>query len=213
MRSRVPAAAGAIAVAVIAVVAAVFWPGSPPPSAAFSFESNMEGWTAAGTDLASGNCTGSGASGNCTVGWSIERSQDRATDGSFSLKFYLENINDMGKIWIVRPFNVTPHAAYHVRIAFAFATADFGSMNLWQILAGAATAAPATAADLVGMYQGDTGNGLASDGGFVWLDKAYDATATADGDGRVWVFVGIWGTWETPRTYYLDALQVTLTPA
>jgi hypothetical protein len=28
----------------------------------------------------------------------------------------------------------------------------------------------------------------------------------------LFVVVGIWGTWETPRTYYVDDLSVQFTP-
>ena len=30
-------------------------------------------------------------------------------------------------------------------------------------------------------------------------------------DGMIHVVIGVWGTWETPRTYYVDDVRVRLT--
>jgi hypothetical protein len=156
-------------------------------------------WTADGTDL-----------GDPPVTWSIERSQDRANGGAWSVRLTLDNLNDQGKIWIEQAVgDLEPSRRYAVRIEFAFASADFGSVNLWRIIAGTSAGDPETAAALV--FQDDTGNGSATDVGFRWLDKSYDMEATADASGTMWFVIGVWGTSEFSRTYYVDDVVITLT--
>lgn len=69
------------------------------PQAMTFFERGFDGWTANGTDL-----------DNPPDQWSIEPPQDMASKGKTSLKFYLDNVNDAGKIWIERSFNVEPQS-------------------------------------------------------------------------------------------------------
>ena len=160
----------------------------------------MEQWQARGIDL---------ELGDTLIAWSIQRTQEMATDGSTAVKFYLENYNDAGKIWIQRPFAVQANSPYDVHVAYAFASADFGMANLWTIITGVVTQPPQTRDDLV--WQGHTGNGSDRDVGFQWLAKDYDFNVHAGPDGQLYILVGIWGTWETPRTYYLDSLAVSFT--
>lgn len=167
---------------------------------AFSFEHDTQGWAPAGTDL-----------DDPPVAWSITRSTDRATDGTTSLRFALVNYNDAGKIWMQRPFRVLPDTKYQVTLTFDLATSDYGTFNLWRIIAGASAKPPVTRDDL--QFQGETGNGADSDVGFVWLTKTYTLPATSGSDGWLWVYYGIWGTWESPSTYYVDNVRVTLAPS
>ena len=44
----------------------------------------------------------------------------------------------------------------------------------------------------------------------MWLDKSYDSIVTPGAGGRLWVLIGVWGTWEGPGTYYVDAVHVTI---
>jgi hypothetical protein len=55
-----------------------------------------------------------------------------------------------------------------------------------------------------------TFNGNDSDVGFVWLDKGYEFTAEANDEGIFHILIGIWGTFETPRTYYVDNVRIGL---
>lgn len=164
----------------------------------FSFEAGMQGWQARGTDL-----------DDPPVDWSVQRSDELADDGTTALKLYLDNQNDRGKIWIERAFPLLPDQNYRVNVRYALASADFGQVNLWGIITGASAEPPHSAEDLV--YPDNTGNGADDDVGFVWLDKGYCFDASTGPDGLLYVFVGIWGVWEAPRSYYLDGLTVTFT--
>jgi hypothetical protein len=166
----------------------------------FSFEDSMEGWEAKTLDL---------ELGNSTIDWSITRSQENAKNGSSSLRLYLANWNDMGKIWIERSFAVKPNTQYRVNISYAFASADWGAANFFKIITGVLQK-QATSRDQL-MYQGDTGNGAQSNVGYIWMEKNYSFPVESDVTGKLFVTVGVWGVWETPRTYYLDDLKVVIT--
>jgi hypothetical protein len=109
-----------------------------------------------------------------------------------------------------RAFELRPGATYDVEAAFDFASADFGDIGLWTIIAGVSESDPDTVDDLV--FRDDTGNGSGEDVGHVWGTRSYSlGTATAGEDGLLWVALGVWGTFETPRTYFLDDLELTFT--
>ena len=162
----------------------------------FSFEEDMEGWVANGTDL-----------DNPPVEWSIERSTDIASNGKTAVGLYLNNMNDAGKIWIERPFDGEPNRNYQVHVEYGFSSADWGDMNLWTIITGVVPESAKT--ELV--FQGNTGNNAKPEDGFVWLRKSYDFDVKSGPDGKLYVMIGIWGTWETARTYYLDNVSISFT--
>ncbi len=164
----------------------------------FSFENDMEGWTARGTDL-----------DNPPIEWFVQRSQEIAKDGNTAAKFYLSNLNDAGKIWIERQFRVKPELLYQVNVRYAFASADWGDINLWTIITGVMQKAPESRDDLI--YQGDTGNSSEVDVGYKWLEKSYDFTVQSSSGGEIYIIIGIWGTWETAREYYVDSVRITFT--
>jgi hypothetical protein len=212
MSARWPAAVGAVLVPAI-VAAAILWP-APLPTAAmdFSFEDGLEGWSAGAAGAYAGNCT-AGAQGNCTMAWSVERTAERAREGAFSVRLYLDNLQDQGRIWMVRAFDATPSRLYRLQLAFAFASSDGVTVKPWGILAGALSTQPTTSQDMAPTYRGGTGSGSPNPGEYVWLEKAYDSTVRASSDGHLWVVMGLWGTCEGPRTYYVDTVRVTLQAA
>ena len=157
-----------IIVIVVAVVVTLFVATLPPPVTKFysySFDTDMEDWGPNAIDI---------DHGNSTLNWSVEQSDEIVKDGNMSVKLYLDNMNDKGKIWMERLFNVTPNQAYKVTIEYDFASADFGTMNLWRIISGVLTERPDSPDDLDSIYQDYTDNKHDSDVGHVWLDKKYE---------------------------------------
>lgn len=165
----------------------------------FTFENSFSPWEADGTDLE-----------DPPVVWSVERSQELAEGGAWSVKLSLENLNDAGKIWMESAFQLERGATYDVEVAFDFASADFGDFNLWTIIAGADSLNIETVDDLT--FQDDTGNGSDTDVGFVWERREYAFTTTAHSEtGLVFIAVGVWGTSEFSRTYFIDDLELAFT--
>lgn len=163
----------------------------------FSFEDGMEGWEKKGTDLE-----------NPPIDWAIDRVQELAIDGDASVRLYLSNMNDAGKIWVERAFTVDPNQLYEVTVSYDLASSVYGDFNLWRIITGVVPDRPEDSGDLI--YHGDAGNGAESDVGYKWLDKSYDFTVMSNSEGKLYVFIGIWGNWETTRTYYLDNVSVNI---
>jgi len=172
--------------------------GSKIETYTFCFEQDLAGWTARGMDL-----------DNPPVKWKIDLSNEMATCGSTSVRFYLENTNDAGKIWLERAFGVKPHRQYIVTIEFDFATRDFGMANLWRLIAGACNRRIERPQDLP--FREHTGNGSESDVGYRWLQKKY-VSVVDDTPDTIYVMVGVWGTWETQRTYFFDNITVAFEP-
>ncbi len=190
----------AVVILVIIVVIATL----PPPHKveySYSFETDMQDWAPNGLDL----------DHSPPLNWSITRNESMAVDGDTSLRLYLENWNDKGKIWVERKFEMKSNQAYRITIQFTLATRDFGSVNHWTIITGALASRPQSVDELSPTYRDKTGNGHDSDVGYVWLEKAYSSDMRTGDDGSVWVLVGVWGTFETPRTYFIDDVRITLT--
>jgi hypothetical protein len=166
----------------------------------FSFESGLEGWEAAATDV---DFEGG------ELEWSIERSLERATHGQSSLRFRLNNLNNEGKIWITREESVRPFGKYRVRISFDLASADPGNGSPFVIMAGAFPVAPTTAAALQAAFRDQTSNGTSGDSGYRWLEKSYETEVQAGEDGELHFVVGFWGTSIADRAYYIDDLRVS----
>jgi hypothetical protein len=176
-------------------------PEDPPLSYEYWFEDGLDDWVvrAMDTELGDGH-----------IEWSIEPSIQLARRGQWSVKYFMNNLNDAGKIWIERPFEVEPQGRYSVRVRYEFATADFHDINLFRVITGVLPDSPGDTEALVSTYQDQTGNGYDTDVGFRWLNKDYTFTATAGVDGQLHVLIGVWGTWETHRTYYVDDVHITL---
>jgi len=165
----------------------------------YSFENTYSGWDTVGIDL---------QLGDTTIVWSIHPSDERAVDSSYSLRYYMENYNDAGKIWIQKPFSVEQQSDYIVNIDYKFASRDFGMANLWTIITGIHLSPPDSAYELI--FQGHTGNGFNFDTGYVWLDKNYEFCINSDTSNNLWLVIGIWGNWEVGRTYYIDSLFIQI---
>jgi hypothetical protein len=120
----------------------------------------------------------------------------------------MENYNDATKIWIEKAFPVVVGYEYDVKVKWQFATRDFGTVNLFNILASVSPTNPESIADFEVI--GNTGNG---DGdAWVWLSKEYTSRATPSSVGNIWVGIGAWGTWEASRMYFIDSVTVEITP-
>ena len=163
----------------------------------FSFEIDMEKWYPRGIDLL-----------DPPVTWEIARTSERASDGMHSVRLRLDNLNAQGKIWIERSYEVAPDQEYEVEIGFALASADWGSIDLWQVLVGASPDSPTTADAVVSVV--DTGNGETSESGVEWVEKSVTVPVESDEDGELFVYLGVWGTSGFSRTYDLDEVRVTL---
>lgn len=165
----------------------------------YSFENDLEGWNAKGFDL---------ELGNGFIDWSITKSSDLSTKGPHSAKYYLNNLNDAGKIWLEKEFQLEKNKTYRIKINFDFASAEYGIINIFNLLCYAYADSPRDREDIMKAVQSDTGNGSDTDIGFKWLNKNYTFTHRANDNGKILLLVGVWGIWETARTFYVDNLTI-----
>jgi hypothetical protein len=87
-------------------------------------------------------------------------------------------------------------------------TADWTDVNPLTILGSVRTQPAVTRNDLT--YQDLTGNGEHTNTGYKWLKKSYDFNVVSAADGTLYLDIGIWGTWETYRAYYVDNVWITI---
>lgn len=180
--------------------------GAPTPTPvtySFSFETDWEGWAVQSTDL---------ELGGGLINWSVTRSQDQAFDGNTSVKFYLENFNDAGKVWIERPFSVAPNAKYQVTLDYAFYPGcSPDEIVPLTIITGVFQSPPQTGSEIQSAAQRPCHQGDPSVMNPQWVTKTFQFTSTSAESARLYVVIGIWGTWETAMTTWVDSVHITLT--
>lgn len=166
----------------------------------YSFESGtLEGWTVDATDQA--------------PLWHITPSTKLAYAGVWSLEYYMRNINDATKIWIERSYDLPAGHRYDVSLTWKLASKDYGT-----------TACPVIAyvdgRDLETHDDGIQVIGYSNSGGsgqWVWLSESYLRTGVlpgasgGTGQGKIWVAIGMWGTFEVDFTWYVDSVTVDIT--
>jgi hypothetical protein len=134
--------------------------------------------------------------------WQIYRTADQAVDGKYGLGLYLDGSNDDGTIWIERKFTAPPNATVSVTASFWLYSATSGDVNAWPVVGYAGNHDPETTADIRSVV------GVLNKKG--WTQYTFTRKVTADSTGTVWVAAGIWATWETTRTNYLDLIETSI---
>jgi hypothetical protein len=174
---------------------------SPEPElvAFFSFEQDFEGWA---TEHIKGF--------DPNEDWSVTRSQDRARDGSTSLRFFFQGTFDLsaGPSWIVRPFSLTPAQTYQVLVDFYLATPfSNDTINAPTIIAGASQVPPVTFQDLTPFLQDFGFNEKSFGFKYRWVKKQYEFTAQPSDSGQIYVIVGLRDFGEI-STLYIDSVRI-----
>ena len=149
--------------------------------------------------------------------WHLTPSTYISHTGIWSLEYYMENYSDAMHLWIERSFPVPPTPeGYEVTLSWSLASHDYGDVNLWEVIASVSYSDPEVHWDFTSI--GDTWNGDVY--GYVWLAKQYShqlfleqPMVMPSSTDEIWVALGIWGTWETPRTYYVDDVYVHILPS
>lgn len=166
-----------------------------------SFEDGTDGFVSDTDDL-----------DNPPVTWSVDRTTDFADTGEASMAIQIDNVNDKAKVWIEREvLDLEPNNTYTVDVTFDFGSSDWGTANLWTLFVDVDAESPSEWADFDDALMADTGNGAAADAGVLWDEKNASLAVETDADGTLHVAIGVWGTWEADRTYYIDDVQVTAT--
>ena len=149
----------------------------------------MEGWTANATDVG-------------LADWSISPSTELWDDGITSLKLDLNNLSGKGKVWITRDFAVEPFSKYRVSLDYSFG----GRFREYRIIAGVFRTPPLTADDLALAFHDDLPAELPR-----WIHRSNEFTIKSKKSSTLYVVIGVTGTFQTHREYFIDSVCVTLT--
>jgi len=161
----------------------------PDGSQFYSFESDMEGWTANAADVGPAD-------------WFISPSTELWDDGAQSLKLDFNNLSGKGAVWIARAFAAEPRSKYRVSLDYSFG----GRFREYQIIAGVFRSPPLAAADLSSAVQDDLTAELPR-----WIHRSNEFTIKSKKSSTLYVVIGVMGTRQTHREYFIDNVCVTLT--
>ncbi len=174
-----------------AVLAACLAACGPPKqqSAFFSFEGSLQGWAPQALDLEVGDQ------------WSITSDPTAPFDGASSVRFFLQNTNGAGKIWLERAFTLPSSGRHRAHIDFA-TSGPSDAVAADRLIVGVLRAPPRNADQLQPALQPP---GIA---GAQWTPHAYELEVEGP---AVTVVVGISGASRARTIYHLDALTVLFT--
>lgn len=161
-------------------------------------DGTLQGWNVDGTDLA--------------PVWHIIPSKKLPYSGLWSLEYYMVNINDATKIWIERSYDVPAGVRHDVRVTWKLASKDstVGACPVIAYVNNRDLETPDDPIQVIGYS--DTGGGQ-----YVWLTESYlrtgvlPGTGTIPGQGKIWVALGMWSTFEVTYTWYVDSVTVEIT--
>ena len=135
--------------------------------------------------------------------WSVTRSQDQASDGTWSLDFTADGSHDDGTVWIERMLTL-PAGTWNIDVQFDFWAEVDAQVGTWEKVAFIGTFDPEQQADF-------TVVGLEDFAG--WTEYSHAETVVMTNPGIVWVAVGYRIAFETEsRTHYFDAVTITGVP-
>lgn len=166
----------------------------------YGFESGtLEGWAADATDQ-----------GQCP--WHITPSTKLRYAGMWSLEYYMNNFNDATKIWIERAYDVQSGRRYDVSLTWKLATRD-AAVGACPVIVYVGGRDPETHDDEFQVIGYSIGDGT---GNWTWLSESYLRTGVLPGagsgtSGKIWVAIGMWGTFEVSYTWYVDNVTVEIT--
>jgi hypothetical protein len=155
----------------------------------FDFEGGTEGWVAQKDDRVADG----------TVTWSA----NRAVNGTRSLEFWMDGLQDEGTMWVQRNLPV-PAGRTSVTVDMSFwvwSGAD-SPVSAWYVVGHAGRTAPTQEDDFTRL-------GFAEYAG--WRQYTYRQTVDARGLSSVSVSFGLSVNWETERVHNFDLVRVAVT--
>ena len=176
------------------------------PLLADGFENGLDPWTTAASI---------GSDAFDEFEWTIERTDDRAHEGSWSVRVDTEGDHDGGTAWIVRPLDV-PADASRLSAAVVAWSPDESFTVLRHLVVALRPDPPESEADfpdpgansgaIDGAPYGGLREPLGLDAGWREYATAWAPDALPD---RVYLAVGVSVVWEADATHYLDEVLVT----
>lgn len=154
------------------------------------------------------------------VAWMITHSTERATDGTASLRYYLDGTQDDGTIWIVQPITVDSGHTYNMRMQVDAWSASESFNTLAHLVMYAGPSRPTSEGSFPSPGTSSSDAGVTDTGGLReplnqvegWQTYSFSwKTPTLQMDA-IYIATGISAVWETEMTYFIDNITLTATP-
>lgn len=168
--------------------------------AAWSFETDFDGWGIHALDVRQDT-----SGDSLEIPWSVTRTAARAARGRHSVEITFVNRTDAAKIWLERSFTVQPGTTYEWELRFAWYGIQ-SSQDGNRLLAGVVATPPVTREAVMAL--GVAGAGAPA----AWQVRRATGRVLAGADGLITLVVGVWSTFEIDYAYGLDDVRVSLAP-
>ncbi|MGC9335264.1 MAG: hypothetical protein ACP5JJ_14010, partial [Anaerolineae bacterium] len=163
------------------------------------FESGLAGWDQGSDVPQDPNNPGQ------PVTWSIQASDEQAVEGTYSARFILDGGQDDGTIWLAQEIQVPADTELVIDLSFDLWSASESFNTLANVAAYAGLHPPETEEDFDTSQPANLAEG--------WQRYFHHFPVRSDGQGRLWVAVGISVVWETEVTYFVDGIEVAIDSA
>jgi len=158
------------------------------------FEEGSGGWVANADAPADPNKPGH------LVAWNITRTTDVANSGRYSLKFFIDGVQDDGTLWIENKISVRKNARIQVKVSFELYSEHESFNAIADVCAYAGLRNPEVEEDFTVL---GPANEIAG-----WKKYTYTTTLNVGSSDEVWFAVGITVRWETRMIYYIDDVEI-----
>jgi len=158
------------------------------------FEEGSGGWVADADVPADPNKPGH------LVAWNITRTTYVANSGRYSLKFFIDGVQDDGTLWIENKISVRNKARIQVKVSFELYSEHESFNAIADVCAYAGLRNPEVEGDFTVL---GPANEIAG-----WKKYTYTTILDVGSSDEVWFAVGITVRWETRMTYYIDDVEI-----
>lgn len=136
------------------------------------------------------------------IEWNITRSTDTASSGQYSLKFFINGLQDDGTIWIERRISVRRDTQIEVSVSFDFYSDSESFNTIAVICVYAGVRKPRFEEDFTVIGSANEVKG--------WKRYNYAVRVDSGSSEEIWVALGISVRWETYMTYFIDNVEVRI---
>ncbi|MBD3207765.1 hypothetical protein GF319_15655 [Candidatus Bathyarchaeota archaeon] len=138
------------------------------------------------------------------VNWTIVPTQEVVFEGSYAAQFFLDGSQDDGTIWLEQEVTLNPNTEYEAELSFQFWSASESFNQLAYVVGQVSPEDLEAEEDFADLGAANLVEG--------WREYNYTVTFTTNSDGVVHVGFGVSVVWETEIVYFIDNVEVSITP-
>ncbi len=139
------------------------------------------------------------------VNWTISLTQERVYEGSYAAQFILDGRQDDGTIWLEQEISLEPNTKYEAEIKFQFWSASESFNQLAYVVGQASPVDLEEEGDFADLGAANLVEG--------WREYTHTSTFITDDDGLAYIGYGVSVVWETEIVYFIDQVEITITPS